>query len=371
MKRSLVIAAVATLATGDVMAHSAVALYGELNETIERVKIGRAKVTELRDNQSFLGFRGTEDIEGALKVSFLLEAQFNTDDGRADTSVNEGGSFFGRESWVAIGSERLGRFRLGNMQYSSFYYATADVVGQHNGDAGTSSDALFLYVGNVTNTIAYITPAIYGMTVEVQYGLGEKAATDLPGKSAANTRSVGVTYDNGGFHAGGGYVKGPLTQSGRLFLGGPTNFKESLVAPVTTNPLNSSQSYGLRAMYEFTPTFNVAGYVNRDELDDGTNHANRMSFRISSKLSLGASNFHVDAGRANSFSGTPKTGAEQYTFAYNYNLSKRTKLYAYYTRIDNDKNIYYGPGFNSNNQSAGIRPGDNFSSFAVGIRHSF
>jgi len=367
MKRNLVIAAVATLATGTVMAQSSVTLYGRLNETVEHVKIGHTKVTEMRDNQSFLGFKGTEDIGGGLKVSFLLEAQFNPDDGRAGTDVNQGGSFFGRESWVAIGSEELGRFRFGNMQFSSFYYSTADAVGQHNGDAGTSADAFFLYVGNVKNTVAYITPAIYGTTVEVQYGLGEKAATGNTSKTAANTRSVAIMYDNGGFHAGGGYIKGPLTQFGRLFLGGPTNFNDVN----GTNPLNSSQSYGLRAMYEFTPTFNVAGYVNRDELDDGTNHANRMSFRLSSKLSLGASDFHVDVGRANSFSGTSKSGAEQYTFAYNYNLSKRTKLYAYYTRIDNDKNIFYGPGFSSSNQSAGIQPGDNFSSFAVGIRHLF
>lgn len=367
MKRNLVIAAAATMATGAVLAQSSVTLYGRINETVEHVKIGSKKVTELRDNQSFLGFKGTEEIEGGLKVSFLLEAQFNPDDGRAGTSVNQGGSFFGRESWVAITSQNLGRFRFGNMQFSSFYYSTADAVGQHNGDAGTSADAFFLYVGNVKNTVAYITPAIYGTTVEVQYGLGEKAATDNTGKSAANTRSVAVMYDNGGFHAGGGYIKGPLTQFGRLFLGGPTNFNDLN----GTNPLNSSQSYGLRAMYEFTPNFNVAGYVNRDELDDGTNTAKRTSFRLSSKLSLGASDFHLDVGRANSFSGTSKTGAEQYTFAYNYNLSKRTKLYAYYTRVDNEKNIYYGPGFNSSNQSAGIQPGNNFSSFAVGIRHLF
>ena len=367
MKRNLVIAAAATMATGAVLAQSSVTLYGRINETVEHVKIGKEKVTEMRDNQSFLGFKGTEEIYPGMKASFLLEAQFNPDDGRAGTSVNQGGSFFGRESWLAITSDKLGRFRFGNMQFSSFYYSTADAVGQHNGDAGTSSDALFLYVGNVKNTVAYTSPVIYGTTLEMQYGLGEKAATDNTSKSAANTRSVALMYDNGAFHAGGGYIKGPLTQFGRLFLGGPTNFNDV----DGTNPLNSSESYGLRAMYEFTPNFNVAGYVNRDELDDGTNTAKRTSFRISSKLSMGASDFHVDVGRANSFTGASKTGAEQYTLAYNYNLSKRTKLYAYYTRIDNEKNIYYGPGFSSSSQSAGILPGDNFSSVAVGIRHLF
>lgn len=367
MKRSLVMAALASMATGTVMAQSSVTLYGRINETVEHVKIGSKKITEVRDNQSFLGFKGTEDLTGGMKASFLLEAQFNPDDGKAGTSTNQGGSFFGRESWLAISSDTLGRYRLGNMQYTAFYYATVDAVGQHNADAGTSADALFLYVGNAKNMVSYTSPTIYGTTVELQYGLGEKAATDNTSISAANTRAISVMYDDGGFHAGAGYVKGPLTQFGRLFLGGPSNFNDT----AGTNPLNSSESYGLRALYEFTPTFNVAGYVNRDELDDGSNTAKRTSFRISSKWSIGASDLHLDVGRANSFSGTSKTGAEQYTVAYNYNLSKRTKIYAYYTRIDNEKNIYYGPGFSSSSQSASIQPGDNFSSVAVGIRHTF
>ena len=49
--------------------------------------------------------------------------------------------------------------------------------------------------------------------------------------------------------------------------------------------------------------------------------------------------------------------------AYNYNLSKRTKVYTYYTKVDNKAGVSYGPD---------ITPaGDDFSSFAVGVRHNF
>nr|HRL98388.1 porin [Acidovorax sp.] len=46
---------------------------------------------------------------------------------------------------------------------------------------------------------------------------------------------------------------------------------------------------------------------------------------------------------------------------YNYNLSKRTKVYTYYTRINNSQAATYGVS----------AQGNDFSSFAVGVRHNF
>jgi chitinase len=64
--------------------------------------------------------------------------------------------------------------------------------------------------------------------------------------------------------------------------------------------------------------------------------------------------------------------ATQYTVGYNYNLSKRTKVYTYYTRINNSNGISYlngGSTISSLRASGGA--GKDFSSFAVGIRHNF
>lgn len=367
MNRNIFLAAVATMAASTAMAQSSVTLYGRINPTVEQVKIGGEEVTELRDNGSFIGFKGVEDLGGGLRATFLLEAQFNPDDGRAGTASNQGGSFFGRESWVAIGSESLGRIRFGNVQFSGLYYATAHYVSQHNGDFGTSADAFFLYVGNPKNTIAYTSPSLYGVTMEAQFGLGEKAGN---GDSATtnNTRTIAFSYDNGGLHAGLGYTQGPLTGFGRLVTS--TGLFSGFVDSSTgePNPLNKSETYGARVLYEFTPTFNVGAYVNRDKLADNSFSTKRTSFRISSKYSFGASDVHLNVGKANRFSGISETGAEQYTVAYNYNLSKRTSLYTYYTRVENDDNVFYGPAFSS---AGGGSEGQNFSSFAIGIRHNF
>ena len=80
---------------------------------------------------------------------------------------------------------------------------------------------------------------------------------------------------------------------------------------------------------------------------------------------LGASEFHANVGRAQGYKGdldNLKTSATQWTLGYNYNLSKRTKVYGYFTKISNGDDIGYGPVTNA---------GDNFRSIAVGVRHLF
>ena len=93
----------------------------------------------------------------------------------------------------------------------------------------------------------------------------------------------------------------------------------------------------------------------------GTAIGKRNHYRGSVQYTLGASEFHVNVGKAGDIKGRADTGALQYTVGYNYNLSKRTKVYSFFTRVDNDVNAAY---------STGARGAD-FRSFALGIRHNF
>jgi predicted porin len=76
---------------------------------------------------------------------------------------------------------------------------------------------------------------------------------------------------------------------------------------------------------------------------------------------FGANELHLNVGRAGKMKNISDSSAMQYTLGYNYNLSKRTKLYAYYTRVDNKVGASYMTG----------TAGDDFSSFALGVRHNF
>ena len=313
----LLLALLAVAGSSAVLAQSSVTLYGRVNTTVERQKIGDDTVTGMANNASRFGFRGVEDLGGGLKAGFVLESGFRSDDGRSDPT------FFGRQSELNL-SGNFGMLRLGNF-FAESYYATADYVSMHNHDNGSSSDALYAYVMTNANKIAYRTPSLGGLTVEAAIGMHEKA------NGGKNAFDLAANYAMGPLALGAGYSQ-----------------------------LDDVKQLGLRAVYTAGP-FVLGGYYQRDEDAYITNGGTRNSVRLAGAYMMGASEFHLNAGRANSYKNVSDSAANQYTIAYNYNLSKRTKAYAYYTKVDNKANAGYMTGI----------PGVDFSSFAVGVRHNF
>lgn len=319
MKRTLI--ALACLASTAAFAQSNVTIYGRLNTTVENQKnIDSAdSKTVLNNVASRLGFKGTEDLGGGLKAMFMIEHRFNSDDGKqTDDDFWSGDAFVGLET--PYGTVRAGRIT------SPAYYATADYVSLHNHDTGTSADALYTYETNNKNTVAYLTPTFGGFSAEIAHSLSEGAAD----KSTKSTQ-VAVNYDAGALHLGAGYSQNQDTDSPKQFA--------------------------VRGLYELG-AFTFGGYYQRSKNDvDG----NRDAIRGSVMYTLGASEFHVNVGWADDWSKADNTAATQYTLGYNYNLSKRTKVYAFYTAVNNDSDADYGT------ELTGKDP----RSFAVGVRHNF
>jgi predicted porin len=95
MKRTL-IAAAAVLAAGTAFAQSSVQIYGRVNTSVERQKLGDVTTTVMQNNASRWGLRGSEDMGGGLKGLFVLESGFNSDNG----ALTQAGALFGREACV-------------------------------------------------------------------------------------------------------------------------------------------------------------------------------------------------------------------------------------------------------------------------------
>ena len=218
-----------------------------------------------------------------------------------------------------FGAVRLGRFT------AESYYATADYVSMHNHDTGSSSDAFYAYVMPDANKIAYRTPTFGGLTVDAAVALHEQA---VGGKNAYD---LAANYNLGALALGAGYSKqGDVNQ------------------------------FAVRALYTFG-AFTVGGYVQRDEDAFVANGGKRNTFRLAGAYNMGASEFHVNVGRAGEYKNLNDSDSTQYTLGYNYNLSKRTKVYGYYTHVNNSRNAAYQSGV----------AGADFSSVAVGVRHNF
>ena len=313
MKSKIVFATAATLlalATGGAQAQGSTEIYGRLNLSAERQDLDGTKNSGIFDNSSRIGFRGTEDLGGGLKAGFVLEHGFNADTGSI-AGGNWVGAFWGRESTLSL-SGSFGTLRFGNMPASEAYFATADYVSMHNHDTGSSADALygFVSVGQLTSAIAYTSPTIEGLRFDVQYGLKEgNARPDSP-------LSVAAVYDAGPLHLGFGY-----------------------------EGFDGNKSTAVRALYEMG-AITVGGYVEK-----GSGDTRYTNFRLAGMYTMGVSEFHLNFGKRGDTNDVDGTDADQFTLGYNYNLSKRSKLYGYYTKL-----------------SVGSA---DFSSYAVGMRHNF
>jgi predicted porin len=310
IKRTIALAVLATLASGAAFAQSSVTLYGRLNVTAERQKFIDTKADyTLENNSSFLGLKGEEDLGGGLKAGFIIESGFNPATGQSNST------FWNRQSEVNLSSAKLGMVRIGSFDAESAL-ATADWVSMHNHDTGSSSDALYSYDSTFKqNKVAYRTPALVkGLTLEV-------ATAERTGTSSARPVDVAANYELGSLKLGAGYSKA-----------------------------NGAKAFSARAMYGMG-AFTFGGYAAR-----ATNAADQSQniFRVAGMYALGASEFHANVGYAGKLGGVADTQANQATLAYNYNLSKRTKVYGFVTRLDYK-----------------ATSGVDFNSYAVGVRHLF
>ena len=326
MKHTSIIAAVALLAAaGAASAQSSVTIYGRLNTTAEYQKninaVGTQKV--LQNNASRLGFKGIEDLGGGLKAEFFLEHRFNVDTGTVTS-----GAFWAGDSYVGL-SGRFGSIKAGRLT-SAAYYATADYISFHNHDTGTSEDKLYTYLGQNANTISYTTPSIGGLTAEASVSAAEGSNI---GNKVAN---LALNYGGGPLELGLGYER----KAG-----------------------DRDQQVAVRANYTFGPV-TLGGYYQRSDDKGFGGLGKRDAFRVSAMFVAGASEFHANFGKADDWSKLANSDATQYTVGYNYNLSKRTKLYGFYTVTDNSRNFSY---FGASDRFGALKA----SSAAVGVRHNF
>lgn len=270
---------------------------GFVNTSIESQKdADGARSTQMVSNGSRIGFRGSEDLGGGMKAGFWLVSGFNADDG----TLENPGVYWNRRSEV-----NLGTLRLGNMP-SEAYFAIADYVSQHNGDNGSSADALYAYLGRNRNKVAYQSPVIGGLTVDAAVALREQPA------DANHSFDLAANYAIGPLQLGAGYEKS-----------------------------GDANQAATRALYEWG-AFVVGGYVQRDQNGFGPGLGDRTAVRLSGMYVAGPSEFHVNWGRSGDYSRRDHSAARQTTLAYNHNLSKRTKVYVLYTRLNDGLASVYG-----------------------------
>lgn len=211
IKTSLAMAAAAALtmvATGALAQQAdSVQIYGSvaLAASYRNHQTGNSSLKDVSNSQlfnSFLGFRGTENLGGGVTAQFRLESALAPDLGLGGTTVAGNAKFFNRQSYVGLGAARAGTVTLGRQFHAGVERAiqTLDVYNLAGSSLFSTPLALFggnRYAGNdsrVDNSIKYRINLPAGMTFGASMGLGE-----LTGSSGGSSWSADVAHTTPGY----------------------------------------------------------------------------------------------------------------------------------------------------------------------------
>jgi predicted porin len=363
MKKSLI--ALAALAATGAFAQSSVTLYGVVDLGMVHGSGSVSNITKMVSgnfNSSRLGVKGTEDLGGGLKTTFVFEGDVQPQTGTgsvsgaaaANASANNttvvstsGGFTFNRQATVGV-TGGFGEVRLGRDYTPTFYI---DAVYDPFGVNGSGTNAIF---GNAngfsvnhlraSNSISYFLPAnLGGLSGQVMY------ATN-------NAASTGAATQNDGKYTGGnlGYANGPL--SAHI---GTAKFTLSTVGDVKTDSIGASYDLGVvKLMAELSADkFGAAGL----------NQKNAGSLLgLTAPMGSGVLRASYVSRKVTKDGQTADNKFDQASIGYVYNMSPRTALYATYSNISNK-------GLSAVTTTTGITTaaGTSASGYDLGIRHSF
>lgn len=288
MRKPLVFLAIAALSAG--AAQAAPSVYGTVDAGFNYTRANGESMSSVESGQktdSFVGFKGTEQLGQSLRASYVVEAAFE-----ADSGVSSTGKLFSREASVGLGfqahSVKIGRTEtLANTALKQF-----DVFG--GGNFGTARGVTDTAGDYSDNTIAYSYSG-NGLTGGLTHSFGEQSGGGVSG-GATNA-----------FQAG--YAKGAVSAS--------LTHTVADAGPRTTLVAGG---------YDFGVVKATAMYQNAK--DSSLDHSVLVGLKAPVKGNLVAL---ASIGRVEMADGEK---VDVFSLGGEYSLSKRTNLYASYGKLD-------------------------------------
>ncbi|MEO5733287.1 MAG: porin [Rubrivivax sp.] len=344
MKKSLLALAALTAFAGAASAQSSVTLFGIVDVNLRSIDNGNGTIKSLSSsgiNTSRLGFRGIEDLGGGLRAGFWIEGQMDPDTGTAQ------GQTWQRRSTVSlIGG--FGEVRLGRDYKPTFWNTTVfdpfgtNGVGNQNNVLPTlgGAPAAGFNLVRADNAVGYFLPTMGGVYGQLMVAAGE-----------------GTTQKYYGGRIG--YAAGPINIAASY----GKNDQESGLGNLLSNDYNV---WNVGASFDakfalFAVLYNKHEYTDLD----------LTSYMAAVTVPVGAGKFQFSYNHSDvdvRIAGVRRERSlKQFAFGYQYDLSKRTALYAHYAQLDNDV------GLNSVVGSPGRVVGTGFKSkgYEFGVRHAF
>lgn len=366
MKKQLAAALVAAFAAAGAQAQTNVQVYGVVDAFAGRIENsngganlgtgsvkGSATVVDSGGLQtSFFGIRGTEDLGGGLKGVFALEAFFRPDTGAYGRFGAPREQGFTRNANVGLsgsfGTVTVGRntapFFLSTILFNPFIDSfTVGPVISHNFRGDNNTQGIVDGDTGISNSIRYVSPTVGGLRADIAFAAASDSAVSNATESFVNKN--GRLVDAALF-----FGRGPLglTAAYRTL----NNEGSALLSGLQRDKQNTWQ---LGASYDLKLAKAFAQY-GRSKTEFLGGDTEKTTWQLGASVPVAAGNVLVSFANSrldgNSALAIADSRRETWAVGYDYNLSKRSDVYAVYYR-DNMKTV--------NVQTV----------LALGIRHRF
>lgn len=391
MKKQLIALAVFSALASPAFANkaaeaSSVTLYGRLDLGFVSFDNGSISKTRVDSHSSRIGFKGEEDLGGGLKGIFQIESTV-----AVDNSANSG-TFASRNSFVGLkggfGTAIIGRHdtpfkAISSSKNVDAMFGNAEV----NEPFVNGASAFRNFHGRPANNVQYWTPTLSGFQARLSY-VPDEAKADSTRDAAGNTItpalnrqqwSLSAGYDQGPLNAAIAYEKridankasnGGADDSAVKLVGGYA-FPTGTTVGVSWSRFSAEAATG-RAYAAATGTGATARPAVAAAPASTSLKQSVWSVVLQQKIDKAA--IKGAFASAGDVTNSPDTGARMFSLEGDYNLSKRTTAYAFYSRINNKSKASFAFRADTGVTTATggpSAPGKNISILGVGVRHNF
>jgi predicted porin len=309
--------------------------------------IDTADAWDISSHESILGFSGSEELSADLTAVWALELLIHASDNDNDTTGESGIDYWA--SWVGLtgswGTAVIGRHDTPLYISTSSLDLFTTTIADYNGNAADDAPAgagtyapvpLFDFQGlgfvdlTVDQAIAYISPSMNGLTIAaaiVQPGM-DKVSTTMGGAVSddadgfAEAYSIAALYSNGPFFASIAWEQ--LSE----------DLVEELLSIPTTAASAIDEEERWRVGLGYTANGLHVGLVYEDQ-DHAIDGFDAQRWQLSGSYTFGNNVIKLAYGENDQDLDGTDVEVEQWALGLDHNLSKRTKVYAVYTDVEN------------------------------------
>lgn len=334
---------------------------------------------------STIGFSGSEDLGGGLRASFRINTDFadlagaNVDNSNAFTNWNtQGAGFANSQLWLGLSSKDMGELRLGTVNNETLTAVTAVAQPAFSTGVGSIYSSSFsVHAGYTSGTAGYVGSIMHPTKVDTTVGyagarsIRQKDSVYYYAPTVAGFKfSAGVVVNNdkGGSDDNTGVTEYALryTQGAVDLMYANIKYEVGSVAPgqaaaahtaLVANSSSTNQTFG--GAITLSPALKInAGYFTSKSNGIASPQVDQTASSVGASYNLTAATTLMGVIAQVNDKSTDNMDRNFQGIGVNYAMSKRTRAYLRWDKIETDE---------GRRDVAGNR----LSRTAVGIAHTF